>query len=113
VIHYFGSLGFSVKSTAFGGVSVRTHAHTPKCGVLPRKFPKSQLGMAEGNINPLRATRVWRSHLDFKKACGAGQGILKVAIVLPPRRQICQVRQDSFGFLGALYKNLASLAVII
>jgi hypothetical protein len=41
------------------------------------------------------------------------QGILKVAIVLPPRRQICQVRQDSFGFLGALYKNLASLAVII
>jgi hypothetical protein len=41
------------------------------------------------------------------------QGILKVAIVLPPRRQICQVRQDYFGFLGALYKNLASLAVII
>jgi hypothetical protein len=53
-----GSLGFSVKSAAFGGVSVRTHAHTPKCGVLPRgvltgeavskgRFPKSHNNSAE------------------------------------------------------------------
>src|SRR3972149_3542698 len=33
-----GSLGFPVEVSRFGGVSVRTHAHTPKSGVPPRQF---------------------------------------------------------------------------
>jgi hypothetical protein len=36
-----------VKSAAFWDMSVRTHAHIPKCGVLPRKFPKSPCILAE------------------------------------------------------------------
>jgi hypothetical protein len=46
-----GSPRILVKKAAFWGVSVRTHAHTPKCGVLPRRFPESlqylQAGLEE------------------------------------------------------------------
>ena len=38
-----GSPGFTVKRSGFGGVSVRMHAHTPKSGYLPRRFPKSHI----------------------------------------------------------------------
>jgi PLP dependent protein len=38
-----GSLGISVIGPRFGGVSVRTHAHTPKSGVSPQEFPETQL----------------------------------------------------------------------
>ncbi|PKN95208.1 MAG: hypothetical protein CVU44_00580 [Chloroflexi bacterium HGW-Chloroflexi-6] len=40
LIFHIDTLGFSVKSAAFWGVSVRTHAHTPKCGVFTTEIPK-------------------------------------------------------------------------
>ena len=42
ISNILGSLGFPVEVSGFGGVSVRTHAHTPKSGVPPRQFLKSQ-----------------------------------------------------------------------
>jgi hypothetical protein len=36
-----GSSGNSVRSPRFGGVSMRTHAHTPKSGVPPQDFPET------------------------------------------------------------------------
>jgi hypothetical protein len=38
---FLGSLGVSVEGSRFGGVSVQLHAHTPKSGVPPRRFPES------------------------------------------------------------------------
>jgi alginate O-acetyltransferase complex protein AlgI len=36
-----GSLGISVIGPRFGGVSVRSNAHTPKSGVSPQEFPET------------------------------------------------------------------------
>jgi hypothetical protein len=36
-----GSLGLAVKISGFGGESVRTHALTPKSGVIPRQILKN------------------------------------------------------------------------
>jgi hypothetical protein len=46
-----GSLGFGVKGSGFGGVSVRTHAHTPKSGYPPRKFPVSLKIISYGEVS--------------------------------------------------------------
>jgi hypothetical protein len=37
----YGSPAFAVKEAGIGGVSVHTHAHTPKSGYIPPKFLKS------------------------------------------------------------------------
>jgi CubicO group peptidase (beta-lactamase class C family) len=43
-----------LECTGFGGVSVRPHAHTPKSGVLPRRFPKTRY--SDGGPNWLAET---------------------------------------------------------
>jgi hypothetical protein len=42
-----GSSGISVIIPRFGGVSVQTHAHTPKSGVPPQDFPKTKMLVIE------------------------------------------------------------------
>jgi hypothetical protein len=41
IYNFEGPLGSAVKMSVFGGESVRTHALTPKYGVIPRQFLKN------------------------------------------------------------------------
>ena len=38
-----------MESPGFGGVSVRPHAHTPKSGSPPRRFPKNHYWLSGSN----------------------------------------------------------------
>ncbi|MFO7586025.1 MAG: hypothetical protein R6W69_14960, partial [Anaerolineales bacterium] len=54
-----GSLIFAVKKAAFWGVSVRTHAHTPKCGGLLREFLKNQNQFLQSTITSLLSNSIF------------------------------------------------------